>query len=90
MTEFIEQLSVAYSKSPLPFWVLGSILIYALGTNGLWLARRRGLEPHRYGDWLIQAAREKKAVKYMRRRDSAQARRKPNQGQGSRAFFRPG
>ena len=57
MAEIIEQLALAYSESPLPSWVLGSLLAYAIATNGLWLANRRGLRYRRLGDWLIQVAR---------------------------------
>jgi hypothetical protein len=57
MDEIVNSLALAYSESPLLFWVLGSVLVYTLGTNALWLARSRGLSSSPGRGWLVQTAR---------------------------------
>jgi hypothetical protein len=53
----VDQLTSAYASSPLLFWIGGSLLIYLLATNALWLAR--SIRPERLpaGQWLAQAGR---------------------------------
>jgi hypothetical protein len=48
---------LASVDSPLPIWVLGSMLAYAAATNALWLAERRNLELPASSRWLIEPAR---------------------------------
>lgn len=38
----MDQLAQAYASSPLLFWLLGSVLVYGIGTNALWLSRAWG------------------------------------------------
>lgn len=35
----MERLSSTYAASPLLFWILGSVLVYAVATNLRWLTR---------------------------------------------------
>jgi hypothetical protein len=46
-----------YTETPLFFWVVGSAVAYALGTNVLWLFRRSPLWRQPFAGWLAQAAR---------------------------------
>jgi hypothetical protein len=48
---------LASVESPLPIWVLGSMLAYALATNALWLAERRNIELPAPSRWPIETAR---------------------------------
>lgn len=57
MTDILDRLLQIHTEAPLAFWVLGSVLAYAVVTNALWLAKARGLQPPSYSNWLIQAAR---------------------------------
>jgi hypothetical protein len=53
----VDRLTSAYAASPLPFWVGGSLLIYVLAANVLWLARSIRFERLPAGPWLAQAGR---------------------------------
>jgi hypothetical protein len=50
-------LTHTYASSPLPFWILGSILAYAVGANLVWLSRSRKLTRSLYGRGLKQIGR---------------------------------
>jgi hypothetical protein len=39
----VDRLSLSYAATPLFFWLLGSVLVYAFGTNLLWLIHTRDL-----------------------------------------------
>jgi hypothetical protein len=51
----VDRLTSAYASSPLLFWVTGSLVIYALAANALWLARSTGFERSSASPWLVQA-----------------------------------
>jgi hypothetical protein len=53
----VDRLTSAYASSPLLFWVGGSLLIYVLAANALWLARSTGFERSSAGQWLVQTGR---------------------------------
>jgi hypothetical protein len=53
----VDRLTSAYASSPLLFWVGGSLLIYVLAANALWLARSTRLGRLPAGQWLVQAGR---------------------------------
>jgi hypothetical protein len=53
----VARLTLNYASSPLLFWVLGSVLVYALTTNLLWLTRSLGFWRSPYSRWLVQAGR---------------------------------
>lgn len=53
----MDRLAPAYASSPLLFWVGGSLLIYVLVANALWLARSAGFERSSASQWLVQAGR---------------------------------
>jgi hypothetical protein len=53
----VDALTSAYAASPLPFWVLASILFYALASNLLWLTRAQAFWQSPYSRWLLQAGR---------------------------------
>ena len=57
MDDITSQLALAYNDSPLLLWVLGSVVVYALATNALWLARVRGFQPLPLWSWLVETAR---------------------------------
>lgn len=57
MDSILDRLPLNYAESPLLYWMLGSVLAYALATNALWLARSRKLILPGWSEWLIQAAR---------------------------------
>jgi hypothetical protein len=57
MDDLLERLPPTYTESPLLYWVLGSVLVCALATNALWLARSRKLRPPTWSEWPLQAAR---------------------------------
>jgi hypothetical protein len=57
MNDVVDQLPLTYAESPLLYWVLGSVLAYALATNALSLAKARGFHPLLNREWLIQVAR---------------------------------
>lgn len=48
---------LTYAESPLLYWVLGSVLAYALAANAVWLARSRKPNLPIWSDWLFQSAR---------------------------------
>jgi hypothetical protein len=39
----VDRVALAYAATPLLFWLLGSVLVYTLSTNVLWLIRSRDL-----------------------------------------------
>ncbi len=53
----MQPLKQAYVSYPLLFWILGSILLYALGTNLLWLARSSNFWRSPTGRWPVQVGR---------------------------------
>ena len=53
----MDTLSTAYALYPLWFWVLGSVLLYGLGTNLLFLARAAGWTRAGYTTGLVQGGR---------------------------------
>lgn len=57
MDAILTWLVQTYSESPLLLWVVGSIGVYGVGTNVLWLARRSPLWRGPFAGWLAQAAR---------------------------------
>jgi hypothetical protein len=57
MNDMLEQLPPTYAESPLLYWVLGSVLAYALATNALWLARTGKLSLPTWSEGLIHVAR---------------------------------
>lgn len=52
-----DRLASAYAASPLIFWLWGSVLVYVLSTNLLWLGRNLNLWRSPYRRWLVQAGR---------------------------------
>jgi len=57
MDHIADWLALASALHPLLFWVLGSVLAYALGTNVLWWQRSTSLRRSLYGRWLEQIGR---------------------------------
>ena len=53
----MERLASTYAASPLVFWVLGSVLVYALATNLHWLARSSNIWRSPYARWAIEIGR---------------------------------
>lgn len=53
----MDRLTLVYSSSPLLLWVLGSILLYVLATNALWLARSLDLVRSTPSRWLVEVGR---------------------------------
>lgn len=57
MNDWMDRLALTYTESPLLFWVLGSILIYAVAVNGLYLIQSRNARSSPHGRWLVALAR---------------------------------
>jgi hypothetical protein len=57
MDKIVDSLWQFYATSPLLSWVLGSVLVYILATNVLWLTKASGFHRAAYGHWLVQVGR---------------------------------
>lgn len=53
----MERLSSTYAASPLLFWILGSVLLYAVGTNLRWLTRSNDIWRSPYTGWAVGIGR---------------------------------
>ena len=53
----VDRLTSAYASSPLPFWVGGSVLAYALLAHALWLTRSQPFRRSPYSRWSVQVGR---------------------------------
>lgn len=57
MDDVVARLTQAYASFPLLFWILGSVLIFGLGTSLLWLIRSNRFLRSPAGRWLVQVGR---------------------------------
>jgi hypothetical protein len=53
----VDRLALVYASSPLLFWALGSVAIYILGTNLVWLLQPTGIGSHPFARALRQVLR---------------------------------
>jgi hypothetical protein len=53
----VQRLTLSLDSSPLPLWVLASVLAYAAGTSLVWRVSSRGAARRPYDQWLVEVAR---------------------------------